>query len=418
MRNYKFRLYPNKVVETELNRQLDLCRWTYNRLLEELNKAREEGRKLKRYDAQKLLVKLKEEDKPELKNVYSKTLQMVNQQLWNNIHTLAGRKKKGYKIGKLRFKGYDLFKSIFYNQSGFIIGNRKIILSKVGKVKAEFHREIKGNVKGIIISKRADKWYACIQVENPKQERAQLKVNPDTLHKAVGIDLGIKHFLADSNSKVVENPRFLQKTANKIAVLQKQLAKKKKGSNRRNKAKLKINKAYEHLQNQRKDFAHKLSTEYVKNYGVIAVENLNIQGMVKNHRLAKSIYDACLSQFIFFLSYKAESAGRILIKVDPKNTTQDCSVCGMKNTEHLELSQRIFKCSYCKIELDRDINAARNILIKALYGREPASMLAENRPLLLRKQKQASSLKREAQCESLGQFTRECNHKGSSFINM
>ena len=396
MRNYKFRLYPNKVVETELNRQLDLCRWTYNRLLEELNKAREEGRKLKRYDTQKLLVKLKEEDKPELKNVYSKTLQMVNQQLWNNIHTLAGRKKKGYKIGKLRFKGYDLFKSIFYNQSGFIIGNKKIILSKVGKVKAEFHREIKGNIKGIIISKRADKWYACIQVEDTKQERAQLKVNPDTLHKVVGIDMGIKHFLGDSNSKVVENPRFLQKTADKIAMLQRQLAKKKKGSNRRNKVKLRLSKSYQHLQNQRKDFAHKLSTEYVKNYGIIAVENLNIQGMVRNNRLSKSIYDAAWNLFISYLSYKAESAGRILVKVDPKDTTQICSVCGRKNTEHLQLSQRKFKCSYCKIELDRDINAARNILIKALSGREPASMLAELRPLRQRKLPQVRVLKREA----------------------
>ena len=396
MRNYKFRLYPNKVVEAELNRQLDLCRWTYNRLLEELNKAKEEGRKLKRYDTQKLLVKLKEEDKPELKNVYSKTLQMVNQQLWNNIHTLAGRKKKGYKIGKLRFKGYDLFKSIFYNQSGFIIGNKKIILSKVGKVKAEFHREIKGNIKGIIISKRADKWYACIQVEDTKQERAQLKVNPDTLHKVVGIDMGIKHFLGDSNSKVVENPRFLQKTADKIAMLQRQLAKKKKGSNRRNKVKLRLSKSYQHLQNQRKDFAHKLSTEYVKNYGIIAVENLNIQGMVRNNRLSKSIYDAAWNLFISYLSYKAESAGRTLVKVDPKDTTQICSVCGRKNTEHLQLSQRKFKCSYCKIELDRDINAARNILIKALSGREPASMLAELRPLRQRKLPQVRVLKREA----------------------
>ena len=396
MRNYKFRLYPNKVVEAELNRQLDLCRWTYNRLLEELNKAKEEGRKLKRYDTQKLLVKLKEEDKPELKNVYSKTLQMVNQQLWNNIHTLAGRKKKGYKIGKLRFKGYDLFKSIFYNQSGFIIGNKKIILSKVGKIKAEFHREIKGNIKGIIISKRADKWYACIQVEDTKQERAQLKVNPDTLHKVVGIDMGIKHFLGDSNSKVVENPRFLQKTADKIAMLQRQLAKKKKGSNRRNKVKLRLSKSYQHLQNQRKDFAHKLSTEYVKNYGIIAVENLNIQGMVRNNRLSKSIYDAAWNLFISYLSYKAESAGRILVKVDPKDTTQICSVCGRKNTEHLQLSQRKFKCSYCKIELDRDINAARNILIKALSGREPASMLAELRPLRQRKLPQVRVLKREA----------------------
>ncbi len=190
MRNYKFRLYPNKVVEIELNRQLDLCRWTYNKLLETLNEAKEMGIKLKRTDTQRLLVTLKEDD-PELKNVYSKTLQMVNQQLWNNIHTLAGRKKKGYKIGRLRFKGYDLFKTIFYNQSGFIIGNKKIILSKVGKIKAEFHRDTKGNVKGIAISKRGDKWFACIQMENPKQEKKQIRVLPYTENKMAGLDLGL-----------------------------------------------------------------------------------------------------------------------------------------------------------------------------------------------------------------------------------
>ncbi len=394
MRNYKFRLYPNKVVETELNGQLDLCRWTYNRLLEELNKARENGVKMKRYDTQKLLVKLKEGEKPELQNVYSKTLQMVNQQLWNNIHVLAGRKKKGYKIGSLRFKGCDLFKSIFYNQSGFVVGNKKIILSKVGKVKAEFHRDIKGSVKGIIISKRGNKWFACIQMENPEQEK-----------KMVGLDLGINSFVVDSDDNHVENPRFLNKTADKIALLNKMLAKKKKGSNRRNKVKLRLNNTYEHLQNQRKDFAHKLSTKYVKNYGIIAVEKLNIQGMVKNHRFAKSIYDAAWRQFIFFLSYKAESAGRIFIKVPAKDTTQDCSVCGNKNKKHVELSDRIFICLDCKIKLDRDYNASRNVKIKAmalLAGREPASMHAEPEPILLRKQKQVLALKREAPCGSLG----------------
>ncbi len=401
MRNYKFKLYPNKVVETELNRQLDLCRLTYNRLLEELNKARENGVKLKRYDTQRLLVELKEE-KPELKDVYSKTLQMVNQQLWNNIHTLAGRKKKGYKVGRLRFKGYDLFKSIFYNQSGFIVGNKKIILSKVGKIRAEFHRDIKGSVKGIIISKRGSRWFACVQIEDPKQEERQVKPLPNTERKAVGIDMGIKSFAVDSSSKFIDNPRFLKKTANKLAFLQRKLARKEKGSNRRNKVKLRLNNVYEHLQNQRKDFAHKLSYWYVKNYGIIAVEKLNTQGMAKNHKLSKSTYDSAWSQFMFFLSYKAESAGRILVKVPPKNTTQKCSVCGKLSKEHLDLSVRIFKCSYCGIELDRDYNAARNIVIKALSGREPAGMLAESRPLLLRKQKQAKVLKREAPCGSSG----------------
>jgi len=342
---------------------------------------------------------LKEEN-PELKNVYSKTLQMVNQQLWNNIHALAGRKKKGYKIGRLRFKSRDLFKTILYNQSGFIIGNKKIILSKVGKIKAKIHREMKGEIKGISISKRGDRWFACVQVDDPKQEKKQIKVLPNTEKKMVGLDMGINHFFVDSDNNFVSNPRFLNKTAEKIAYLRRSLSRKKKGSKRREKARLQLNKAYEHLANQRRDFAHKLSAKYVKNYGIIAVEKLNIQGMVRNKRLAKGIYDACWYQFISFLSYKAESAGRILVKVDPKDTTQTCSVCGKKNTEHIELGDKVFVCSNCKMKLDRDYNASRNILIKALVGREPAGMLAENEPLQSVKGLQASPLKREAPCGS------------------
>ncbi len=185
--------------------------------------------------------------------------------MWNNIHVLSGRKKKGYKVGRLRFKSYDLFKSIFYNQSGFVIGNKKIILSKVGKIKAEFHREIKSSVKGIIISKRGNEWFACVQIEDFKQEERQIKILPNTERKAVGIDMGLKSFAVDSSSKFIDNPRFLKKTANKIAFLQRKLARKKKGSNHRNRVKLRLNAVYEHLQNQRKDFAHKLSYWYVKN---------------------------------------------------------------------------------------------------------------------------------------------------------
>ena len=161
-----------------------------------------------------------------------------------------------------------------------------------------------------------------------------------------------------------------------------------------------MNSTYEHLKNQRKDFAHKLSANYVKNYAIIVVERLNIQGMARNHHLSRSIYDAAWAQFVSYLSYKAESAGRRLIKVDPKDTTQDCSVCGLKNTVHLDLSVRIFKCPNCKIELDRDYNSSRDVLIKGLDGREPASMLVERRQL--HKLKRVETLKREAPCGSLG----------------
>jgi len=152
MLSYKFRLYPSKTAERILNRQMALCRWLYNRLLSELNLAREKVIKLRRTDTQSLIVDLKKHEKPELGEVYSKALQMVNHQLWSNIRALSELKKRGRRVGRLRFKGKGKgrFKTLNFNQSGFRLENGKLVLSKIGEIPIKLHRAIKGKIKGAI----------------------------------------------------------------------------------------------------------------------------------------------------------------------------------------------------------------------------------------------------------------------------
>jgi len=219
MLSYKFRIYPSKTAQAKLNEQLELCRWLYNKLLEEVNKARKEGRKITRKDTQALIVKLKQE-KPELKSVYSKVLQMVNYQLWSNIKALNELRKNGKKAGKLRYKtSPNSFKTLNYNQSGFKIDseNSRLILSKAGSIPIKLHRSVEGRVKGVIIKReKSGKWHAIIQVED--EPRSKSKPLPKA-GKVVGIDVGVRHFLTDSEERQIENPKYYERTLERIRIL-------------------------------------------------------------------------------------------------------------------------------------------------------------------------------------------------------
>ena len=375
LRSYKFRFYPNKEVERKLEEQMEICRWLYNRLLEEIEKARKEGRKITQKDTQALIVRLKEENL-ELKKVNSKVLQMVNYQLWSNIRALSGLKKNGKKIGKLRHKKKGRWKSMNFNQSGFSIDvkNNRISLSKVGSVKAKIHREIDGKVKGIWIKKYpSGKWYAIVQIEKEGE------VKPHT-GKVVALDVGIEKFAMDSEGRAIEYPKFIDKTIERIRKVQKELTRKKKGSKNYEKTKRKLAKLYEKLNNQRRDFLHKLSRFYADNYDKIFVEDLNIKGLVRIGRVKKlhrHILDASWGEFIRMLSYKAEGANRAVVKVSPRNTSKRCAKCGA--IIDMKLSDRVFRCPVCGWTADRDYNASLNIL-KAGLGRPEVPV--EREPLL------------------------------------
>jgi putative transposase len=281
-RTYKFRLHPNKEQEQALHHTLDNCRFLYNLLLEGLSNQS----KLNRLELQNSIPQLKEKF-TWLKDSYSKTLQYESYRLFSNLKSLSQLKKNGKKVGKLRIKGKGWFKTFTYNQSGFKIietntGLDKLHLSKIGDIPIRLHRKIKGKIKQIVVKKYpSGKWYAsvCAETDNP------MPINY-TPKKPVGIDVGIKYFLTDSDGHQIENPHNLKKGLDKLKKVQQNLSRKKKGSSNRNKARVKVARIHEKVVNQRNDFLHKLSRYYVNQYDLIAIEDLKIKNMVRNHYLS------------------------------------------------------------------------------------------------------------------------------------
>jgi len=371
--SYKYPIFPDKATSQKLAKALDACRWLHNKLLEKMNDARENGIKLKTYDTQNMIPSLKLEN-PKLKLVYSKVLQMVNYNLWSNIKGLSASKKNGRKIGHVRFKGYGWYKTMNYNQSGFKLDQDHglLHLSKIGDIRIKMHRKIQGCIKAVLIKREGRQWFAIVQAD---QEPESL---PET-GKSIGLDVGLKSFVVDTDGNSVENPRFAEKSADKLAKAQRKLSRAEKGSNNRLKIKERIEKIHAMVNHQRDDLLHKLSRLYVNNYDNICVEDLEVKGLKEkghNKGMHRNIHDASWSKFFFMLSYKAESAGRKLIKVDPRNTTQRCSSCG--SIVKKELSDRVHECPYCGFSCDRDYNASRNILIA---GMEQPVAPIESKPL-------------------------------------
>ncbi len=217
------------------------------------------------------------------------------------------------------------------------------------------HRSYTGKVKGVLITRSGDRWYVIIQAE---QEASGSKREG----RSVGIDVGLNSFAVDSDGAVIENPRFYEHSLDRIKKLQQSIARKKRFSQNWKKAKSRLEEIYDHITNQKKDFLHKLSRGYVDTYATICVEDLNIKDLKEKGNptgLHRSIHDASWGRFYSYLAYKAESAGTKLIKVNPRNTSQMCSNCGIivKKT----LSERVHECPYCGFVADRDYNAAVNI---------------------------------------------------------
>ncbi len=374
---HKFRLYPSRKTEQKLLWTLEKCRLVYNDMLEALNNQN----KPNRLELQAMLPKLKEQY-PELKDVYSKILQYEPYRLFSNLRALAQLKKKGKKVGRLRFKGRAWFKTFTYNQSGFrieITGKRcqTLCLSKIGDIPIRMHRSFRGLIKQITIKRyKSGKWYAMLSVE----QKRVVKIHK--IKRAVGIDLGLTNIVTDSDNRYTCSPQYLRKSLKKLRREQQRFSRTEKKSNNREKHRIRIARVYERITNQRDDFLHKLSCAYVRAYDFIAVEDLRISNMVRNHYLAQSIMDASWQKFIQFLSYKAGNAGKIVVKVKPRNTSQKCSQCG--GIVRKSLAVRIHRCPYCKVVLGRDYNASLNILASGLenYRRDCGkSSLSEIEPI-------------------------------------
>jgi len=336
---YKFRVYPSKKQERKMVAVLDRCRFVYNKMLDGLNKQKKPDKN----KLQNSIPKLKEKY-PELKGIYSKVLQYESYKLFSNLRALSRLKKNGRKVGRLRFKGNGWFKTFTYNQSGFklvMTGKRfqKLHLSKIGDISIRMHRDVKGNIKQIVVKRYpSGKWFAFVCVKNIEQ-RNRKKLNK----RKVGIDLGIVNFIYDSDGNRVDHPKFLNKSIEKLRKEQIKLAKKKKGSINYQKQKMKVARLHEKVLNQRDDFLHKLSRKYVDSYGFIAVEKLNIKELVTKSYNSRNMMDASWNKFLQFLNYKAESAGVQVVRVEPRGTTQRCSQCGENVPK--KLWNRIHKCS-------------------------------------------------------------------------
>jgi len=360
MKAYKFRIYPNKETAKLLDQWFGQARFVWNYYLNKRTVTyKETGKSLSYSDTAKDLTLLKKLPEYEwLKECPSQALQQTLKHLDSAFADFFSR-GKGYP----RFKSKKLSNNSLHFPQGFKVLNRHIIIPKVKTpIKVKFHREIEGVVRSVVVSKSPAGHYFVSILTN--YEPNQL---PKTKEK-VGIDLGLKHFLIDTNGNKINMPHFINKSQRKLTKLQRKLSKKQKGSNNREKLRLKIAKLHKHIANQRTDFLHKLSTELVRKYDIIATESLYVKGMIKNHKLAKHIANASWGMFLTMLEYKAKWYGKEIVKLDKFfPSSKMCNNCGYIK-EDLKLSDRTITCPSCGITYDRDVNAAKNILTFATVG--------------------------------------------------
>lgn len=358
LRNYRFRLYPSKTQQKEMNNHLWLAKNLWNELLAHCKQTYNDFGYFPTKNTLQIMVKNY--------GMFSQTQQEISHRIHNSVMRVFKLKKKGIKCGFPRFKSIDRVKSLHYPQygCGFTL-KEKLKVTPFGEISIKRHREIKGKPKTLTLKKEpTGKRFAIFCVE---QEKKQPKQNKG---EGVGIDLGLMKFATLSNGKVIKNPRHLKKYEERLAFYQRELLKKKKKtkyckSKNRKKAKVKVARVYEKVENTRKDFLHKLSTKLVNNYSLIVLEKLAPQEMAEK-QLGKSINDASWNMFASMISYKAEEAGSKIIFVNQKNTSKECSRCGELVNKHLW--DRIHNCPNCGLVMDRDLNASLNILNRATVG--------------------------------------------------
>lgn len=351
-KSYKFRIYPTKKQVVILENTLELCRELYNAALQERRDAwRLNKVSISYYDQDKQLTEVKK-IREDLKTINAQTLSNVLNRLDKTFNNFFRRSKEKQAIGFPRFKGQNRYNSFCYRQNGFSVSDNKLTLSKIGKLKLKLSRPVIGKVKTCTIKREIDKWFVIFLVETAAETLSKTG-------KQIGIDVGIEKFLTLSDGTQIENFKYFEKSQKKLRVAQRSIVRKTKGSNSRRKAVLKLKKIHQKIKNQRSDFQHKISTRLVKEFDLIAIENLNILGMSKGI-LSKQIHDVAWSAFFQKLKYKAENAGKLVIEVNPKHTSQDCSVCSERVKK--DLSVRVHQCLNCGLILNRDENAAINIL--------------------------------------------------------
>lgn len=362
MKTFEYRLFVKKQQHVLLVQCLRESRILYNEMLEITKQQYEDkGTFPSKYDLTRIFAGRGGEHVP------ATTVQMLADRLSKSLKRFLACKELALKVGFPRFKQGNQWHSIQLRQYGkdcYVHEDKKhlIVPKKLGHfLKIKLHRPLEGKPKTVHLVLRADgHWYALIVCETePRTEHFP----SECAHSAIGIDVGLKSFLTDSNGNTIENPRYSRKSQRTLRRKQRTLCRRKKGSKRRRKAAKSTAQTHLKLKRQRRDFHFKTAKKYAESYHRIAVEDLAIENMVQNHHLAKSISDAGWGQFLTILSAKAENAGHRVIRVNPRSTTQACSNCG--ELVQKSLSVRTHVCTSCGYIADRDVNAAKNILLKA-----------------------------------------------------
>jgi putative transposase len=296
------------------------------------------------------------EEIPELDDVFSQTRQDVLKRLDKAFKAFFSRlKTKGVKAGFPRFRSGHRYDSFTYPQSGFKLDGNRVYLSRIGSVKVKLHRPIVGAIKTCTIKREVDQWYVVFSCDIPNsQELFELDYSSD-----IGIDVGLTTYAVTSDKEYIANPKCLKHSKKKLGKAQQILSGRKKGSNRRKKQRILVAKIHHKVKRQRDDFQHKVSRRLVDKYDFIYLEDLKINNMVKDKIYSFAINDASWGRFANMLFYKAEEAGKQVLFVNPKGTTQRCSQC--QEIVPKAIQDRWHCCPHCGFEADRDYNASLEI---------------------------------------------------------
>ena len=367
IRTYQYRLYPTRSQVAVLNEILEVARQFYNYALQYRRERWQESRYPVTYHEQAAMWRDWRNETPDenpLRLLNMSAGQQLLRRLDKAYQAFFRRVKAGETPGQPRFKGKNRFHALEFRHGDgckLKIGERTLFyVQNVGDIKVKFHRPLpEGAILGhIVLSRSCRKWYVCLQIE------FQQAVPPPLTGEPVGIDVGLLSLLALSKGATIDNPRWLRQTQAKVRVAQRRLSRRKRGSHRRRKAAFQVARLHEKVANQRDDFWHKETRKLASTYSLIAIEDLTLGFLTQNGQLALSAHDAALGTFRQMLGYKVAETGSQLVPVNPQYTSQVCSSCGAFVPK--ELSVRVHSCPYCGLTIDRDVNAARNILKFAL----------------------------------------------------
>jgi len=361
-KTFKYRLYPSRTQARLLSQTLETCRRWYNACLEERKTAWETDKRSVGKYAQLRKVKELKDQSAYAAPVHSHILQMVVQDLDKAFTAFFRRVKAGEKPGYPRFKSRDRFHSFGLKEygNGFRLDGRRLKVSGIGRIPVRWHRPVEGEIKTVRLLYKAGKWYAAFGCE------IEAHPLPPTGNE-VGVDVGLHHLATLSTGETIENPRWYRVEQARLRILQRRVSRRKLGGSNRRKAIAALQRQHERIANRRGDFLKKMAYGLVARYDRIALEDLQVENMVRNRHLAKTILDAGWSYLSQHLAYKAEEAGRVVHRVTAAYTSKTCSHCGTV-FENLSLADRWISCS-CGLSLDRDVNAALNILNRAGQAR-------------------------------------------------